>query len=184
MKKKILVPIIIAVVTVVLAIIAAIITYAGKCGPNAPVLVVKEDVVVMEYSTVYVDEFIVRTENVSSVRIVDAKLRGTSNSDFPKISDDGQYVRIGDWTEVYTVTIEAIGTNGWRVSEKVTLCSYQEPPEYASEENLDTLSPEELLLAELEAIEGDYIYEDDDEIQEYVLETDAGGGSASFTGFY
>lgn len=215
MKKKILVPIIIAVVAIVLATIAAIIIYAGKYGKNAPVLEVKEDFVVEEYSTVHVDEFIVSTENVSSVRIADAELRGTSNSDFPKISDDGQYVRIGDWSEVYTVTIEATGTNGWRVSEKVTLCSYQEPPEYASEGenteavseetesseelsekemnsdevygeaensetlseevngdeqntedtseetmNLDELSEEERFLAELEAIEGDYTYEE------------------------
>lgn len=219
MKKKILVPIIIAVVAIVLATIAAIIIYAGKYGKNAPVLEVKEDFVVEEYSTVHVDEFIVSTENVSSVRIADAEMHRTSNSDFPKISDDGQYVRIGDWTEAYTVTIEATGTNGWRVREKVELCSYQEPPEYASESenteevfeetehseelsekemnsdevygeaensetlsegvnseeqntddtsvetmNSDELSEEERFLAEMDAIEGDYTYEEAKEL--------------------
>ena len=167
MKKKILVPIIIVAVAVVLAIVAAIIIHTGKYGPNAPVLEVKEEVMVMEYSTVTIDEFIVRTENVSSVRITDMKVIQNVSTGASGISEDGQSVWIGDWSEVYTVTIEATGINGWRVREKVTLSSYQEPPVYASEENLDTLSPEELLLTELEAIEGDYTYEETKELEEY-----------------
>ncbi len=168
MKKKILLPIIIAVVAVALIAIVAITIYTGKYGKNAPVLEVKDEVKVMEYSMVQVDEFIVHTENVSSVRIADIKLQGANNPGHAKISDDGQSVSIGDFWEVYTVTIEAKGTNGWKVKGEVSLYSYQEPPVYASEEeeNLDTLSPEELLLSELEAIEGDYTYEETKDIEE------------------
>ena len=199
MKKKILLPIIIAVVAVALIAIVAITVYTGKYGKNAPILEVKEEVTVMEYSTVHIDEFIVRTENVSSVRIADIKLQGRNDPGHAKISDDGQSVSIGDFWEFYTVTIEAKGTNGWKVREEVGLYSYEEPPVYVSEESSDEvledeinteavseervseeaseteankdgaseelensegLSEEERFLAELEAIEGDYTYEE------------------------
>lgn len=209
MKKKILLPIIIAVVTVALIAIVAIIIYTGKYGKNAPILEVKEEVTVMEYSTVHIDEFIINTENISSVRIADIKLQGRNDPGHAKISDDGQSVSIGDFWEFYTVTIEAKGTNGWKVREEVGLYSYEEPPVYVSEESLDEvledeinteavseervseeaseteankdgaseelenseyaseeaqnlegLSEEERFLAELEAIEGDYTYEE------------------------
>ena len=48
MKKKILLPIIIAVVAVALIAIAAITIYTGKYGKNASILEVKEEVTVME----------------------------------------------------------------------------------------------------------------------------------------
>ena len=128
MKKKIWIPIIIATVAIILVAITAIIIYTGKYGKNAPVLEVKEEITVMEYSTVKVDEFIVHTENVSNVQIVDIKLQGRNDSGYATISDDGQSVRIGDFWEFYTVTLEAIGTNGWKVREEVELYSYQEPP--------------------------------------------------------
>ncbi len=204
MKKKIFIPIIIAVVAVVLAAIAAVTIYTGKYGKNAPILEVKEDVTVMEYSTVHIDEFIVRTENVSSVRITDMKVMQNVSTGASGISEDGQSVWIGDWSESYIVTIEATGNNGWRVRSNVKLYSYQEPPVYASKEedieklseeninanevseetenseelseeengdeinsedeteetqNLDELSEEECFLAEVDAIEGDYTYE-------------------------
>ena len=209
MKKKILLPIIIAVVAVALIAIVAITIYTGKYGKNAPILEVKEEVTVMEYSTVHIDEFIINTENISSVRIADIKLQGRNDPGHAKISDDGQSVSIGDFWEFYTVTIEAKGTNGWKVREEVGLYSYEEPPVYVSEESLDEvledeinteavseervseeaseteankdgaseelenseyaseeaqnlegLSEEERFLAELEAIEGDYTYEE------------------------
>ena len=214
MKKKILLPIIIAVVAVALIVIVAITIYTGKYGKNAPILEVKEEVTVMEYSTVHIDEFIINTENISSVRIADIKLQGRNDSGHAKISDDGQSVSIGDFWEFYTVTIEAKGTNGWKVREEVGLYSYEEPPvyvsedssdevledelnteavseeavsedeasettinaddiseevensEYASEEaqNLEGLSEEERFLAEMDAIEGDYTYEEAKEL--------------------
>lgn len=199
MKKKILLPIIIAVVAVALIAIVAITIYTGKYGKNAPILEVKEEVTVMEYSTVHIDEFIINTENISSIRIADIKLQGSNDPGHAKISDDGQSVSIGDFWEFYTVTIEAKGTNGWKVREEVGLYSYEEPPVYASEdssdevledeinteavseervseeaseteankdgaseelENSEGLSEEERFLAELEAIEGDYTYEE------------------------
>ncbi len=162
MKKKILLPIIIAVVAVAFIAIAAITIYTGKYGKNAPVLEVKEDVTVMEYSTVHIDEFIINTENISSIRIADIKLQGRNDPGHAKISDDGQSVSIGDFWEFYTVTIEAKGTNGWKVREEVGLYSYEEPPVYVSE-----LEPEELLYSELEAIEGDYTYEETKDLEEY-----------------
>lgn len=162
MKKKILLPIIIAVVAVALIAIVAITIYTGKYGKNAPILEVKEEVTVMEYSTVHIDEFIVRTENVSSVRIVDLKVMQNVSTGASGISEDGQSVWIGDWSEVYLVTIEATGNSGWKVRGNVKLHSYQEPPVYVSE-----LSPEELLYSELEAIEGDYTYEEVKELEEY-----------------
>lgn len=122
MKKKILLPIIIAVVAVVLIAIAAITIYTGKYGKNAPVLEVKEDVTVMEYSTVHIDEFIVRTENVSSVRIVDMKVMQNVSTGVSGISENGQSVWIGDWSESYIVTIEATGNNGWKVRSNVANC--------------------------------------------------------------
>ena len=134
MKKKILLPIIIAVVAVALIAIVAIAIYTGKYGKNAPILEVKEEVTVMEYSTVHIDEFIINTENISSIRIADIKLQGRNDPGHAKISDDGQSVSIGDFWEFYTVTIEAKGTNGWKVREEVGLYSYQEPPVYVSEE--------------------------------------------------
>lgn len=194
MKKKILLPIIIAVVAVALIAIVAITIYTGKYGKNAPILEVKEDVTVMEYSTVHIDEFIVRTENVSSVRIVDMKVMQNVSTGASGISDDGQSVWIGDWSEAYLVTIEAKGTNGWKVREEVGLYSYQEPPVYVSEDssdevledetnteavseeavsedeaseeaqNLEGLSEEERFLAEMDAIEGDYTYEEAKEL--------------------
>lgn len=213
MKKKILLPIIIAVVAVALIAIAAITIYTGKYGKNAPVLEVKEDVTVMEYSTVHIDEFIVHTENVSSVRIVDMKVMQNVSTGASGISDDGESVWIGDWCESYIVTIEATGNSGWKVRGNVKLYSYQEPPVYVSEESLDEvledeinteavseervseeaseteankdgaseelensedvseeaqnlegLSEEERFLAELEKIEGDYTYEEADEM--------------------
>lgn len=214
MKKKIFIPIIIAVIAVVLAAIAAIIIYTGKHGKNAPILEVKEEVLVMEYSTVHIDEFIINTENVSSVRIADMKVMQNVSTGASGISENGQYVWIGDWSESYIVTIEATGTNGWKVRSNVKLYSYQEPPIYASEENedevseeeinteaisegatsedeaskidvntdseseelenleeaseeavnLDELSEEERFLVELEAIEGDYTYEEAKEL--------------------
>lgn len=199
MKKKILLPIIIVVVAVALIAIVAIAIYTGKYGKNAPILEVKEEVTVMEYSTVHIDEFIINTENISSIRIADIKLQGSNDPGHAKISDDGQSVSIGDFWEFYTVTIEAKGTNGWKVREEVGLYSYEEPPVYASEdssdevledeinteavseervseeaseteankdgaseelENSEGLSEEERFLAELEAIEGDYTYEE------------------------
>lgn len=162
MKKKILLPIIIAVVAVALIAIVAIAIYTGKYGKNAPILEVKEEVTVMEYSTVHIDEFIVRTENVSSVRIVDLKVMQNVSTGASGISDDGQSVWIGDWSESYIVTIEATGNSGWKVRGNVKLHSYQEPPVYVSE-----LSPEELLYSELEAIEGDYTYEETKDLEEY-----------------
>ena len=134
MKKKILLPIIIAVVAVALIAIVAITIYTGKYGKNAPILEVKDEVTVMEYSTVHIDDFIVHTENVSNVRIVDIKLQGANNSGHAKIGDSGQSVRVGDFWEVYIVTFEATGTNGWKVRSTVKLYSYQEPPVYESEE--------------------------------------------------
>lgn len=144
MKKKILLPIIIAVVAVVLIAIAAITIYTGKYGKNAPILEVKEEVTVMEYSTVHIDEFIINTENISSIRIADIKLQGRNDPGHAKISDDGQSVSIGDFWEFYTVTIEAKGTNGWKVREEVSLYSYEEPPVYASEESLDEVLEDEI----------------------------------------
>ncbi len=184
MKKKIWIPIIIAAVAIILAAIVAIIIYTGKYGKNAPVLEVKDEITVMEYSTVKVDKFIVHTENVSSVRIVDMKVMQNVSTGASGISEDGQYIRIGDWSESYIVTIEAIGNNGWKVREKAKLYSYQEPPVYASEEdeddnsseednfealsgetvNLDALPVEERFLTELDAIEGDYTYEETKEM--------------------
>ncbi len=161
MKKRILLPIIISAVAVALIAIVAIAIYTGKYGKNAPILEVKEEVTVMEYSTVHIDEFIINTENISSVRIADIKLQGRNDSGHAKISADGQSVSIGDFWEFYTVTIEAKGTNGWKVREEVGLYSYEEPPVYASE-----LSPEEPLYSELEAIEGDYTYEEAKELEE------------------
>lgn len=134
MKKKILLPIIIAVIAVALIAIVAITIYTGKYGKNAPILEVKEEVTVMEYSTVHIDEFIVRTENVSSVRIVDMKVMQNVSTGASGISEDGQSVWIGDWSESYIVTIEATGNSGWKVRGNVKLYSYQEPPVYASEE--------------------------------------------------
>ena len=144
MKKKILLPIIIAVVAVALIAIAAITIYTGKYGKNAPILEVKEEVTVMEYSTVHIDEFIINTENISSVRIADIKLQGRNDSGHAKISDDGQSVSIGDFWEFYTVTIEAKGTNGWKVREEVGLYSYGEPPVYVSEESSDEVLEDEI----------------------------------------
>lgn len=177
MKKKILLPIIIAVVAVALVAIAAITIYTGKYGKNAPILEVKEDVTVMEYSTVHIDEFIVRTENVSSVRIVDMKVMQNVSTGASGISENGQYVWTGDWSESYIVTIEATGNNGWKIRRNVKLYSYQEPPVYVTEENLDDVSgetqdldellEEECLLSELEAIEGDYTYEETKDLEEY-----------------
>ena len=213
MKKKILLPIIIAVVAVALIAIVAITIYTGKYGKNAPILEVKEEVTVMEYSTVHIDEFIINTENISSARIADIKLQGRNDPGHAKISDDGQSVRIGDFWEFYTVTIEAKGTNGWKVREEVGLYSYEEPPVYVSEDssdkvledeinteavseervseeaseteankdgaseevensedasekvqNLEGLSEEERFLAEMDAIEGDYTYEEAKEL--------------------
>jgi len=194
MKKKILIPIIIAVVAVALIAIVAIAIYTGKYGKNAPILEVKEEVTVMEYSTVHIDEFIVRTENVSSVRIVDLKVMQNVSTGASGISDDGQSVWIGDWSESYIVTIEATGNNGWKVRGNVKLHSYQEPPVYVSEDssdevledeinteavseeavsedeaseeaqNLEGLSEEERFLAEMDAIEGDYTYEEAKEL--------------------
>lgn len=134
MKKKILVPVIIAVVAVALITMAVITICIGKYGKNAPVLEVKEEVTVMEYSTVHIDDFIVHTENVNNARIIDIKLQGANNSGYAKIGDSGQWVSIGDFWEVYTVTIEATGINGWKVREEVQLSSYQEPPVYESGE--------------------------------------------------
>lgn len=177
MKKKILIPIIIAVVAVMLIAIAVITIYTGKYGKNAPILEVKEEVLVMEYSTVHIDEFITNTENVSSVRIADMKVMQNVSTGASGISENGQYVWIGDWSESYIVTIEATGTNGWKVREEVELYSYQEPPVFASEENSDEvsteednseeLSEEERFLAELEAIEGDYTYEETKDIEDF-----------------
>ena len=144
MKKKILLPIIIAVVAVALIAIVAITIYTGKYGKNAPILEVKEEVTVMEYSTVHIDEFIVRMENVSSVRIVDLKVMQNVSTGASGISDDGQSVWIGDWSESYIVTIEATGNNGWKVRGNVKLYSYQEPPVYASEESLDEVLEDEI----------------------------------------
>ncbi len=144
MKKKILLPIIIAVVAVALIAIAAITIYTGKYGKNAPVLEVKEEVTVMEYSTVHIDEFIINTENISSIRIADIKLQGRNDPGHAKISDDGQSVSIGDFWEFYTVTIEAKGTNGWKVREEVGLYSYEEPPVYVSEESSDEVLEDEI----------------------------------------
>lgn len=144
MKKKILLPIIIAVVAVALIAIAAITIYTGKYGKNAPILEVKEEVTVMEYSTVHIDEFIINTENISSVRIADIKLQGRNDPGHAKISDDGQSVSIGDFWEFYTVTIEAKGTNGWKVREEVGLYSYEEPPVYVSEESSDEVLEDEI----------------------------------------
>ncbi|MBO5081631.1 MAG: hypothetical protein J6C06_03395 [Lachnospiraceae bacterium] len=144
MKKKILLPIIIAVVAVALIAIAAITIYTGKYGKNAPILEVKEEVTVMEYSTVHIDEFIINTENISSVRIADIKLQGRNDPGHAKISDDGQSVSIGDFWEFYTVTIEAKGTNGWKVREEVGLYSYGEPPVYVSEESSDEVLEDEI----------------------------------------
>lgn len=134
MKKKILIPIIIAVVAVILIAIVAITIYTGKYGKNAPILEVKEEVTVMEYSTVHIDEFIVRAENVSSVRIVDMKVMQNVSTGASGISESGQSVWIGDWSESYIVTIEATGNNGWKIRRNVKLYSYQEPPVYVSEE--------------------------------------------------
>lgn len=171
MKKKIFIPIIIAVVAVVLAAIVTIVIYTEKYGKNAPILEVKDEVMVMEYSTVHIDEFIINTENVSSVKITNMKVIQNVSTGASGISGDGQYVWIGDWSESYIVTIEATGTNGRKVREKVRLLSYQEPPIYASEEdaseesqNLDELSEDDPFLAELEAIEGDYTYEEAKEL--------------------
>lgn len=194
MKKKILLPIIIAVVAVALIAIVAITIYTGKYGKNAPILEVKEEVTVMEYSTVHIDEFIINTENISSIRIADIKLQGRNDPGHAKISDDGQSVSIGDFWEFYTVTIEAKGTNGWKVREEVGLYSYQEPPVYVSEDssdevledeinteavseeamsedeaseeaqNLEGLSEEERFLVEMDAIEGDYTHEEAKEL--------------------
>lgn len=161
MKKKILLPIIIAVVAVALIAIVAITIYTGKYGKNAPILEVKEEVTVMEYSTVHIDEFIVRTENVSSVRIVGMKVMQNVSTGASGISDDGQSVWIGDWSESYIVTIEATGNSGWKVRGNVKLHSYQEPPVYAE------LEPEEPLYSEFEAIGGDYTYEEVKELEEY-----------------
>lgn len=144
MKKKILLPIIIAVVAVALIAIVAITIYTGKYGKNAPILEVKEEVTVMEYSTVHINEFIINTENISSVRIADIKLQGRNDPGHAKISDDGQSVSIGDFWEFYTVTIEAKGTNGWKVREEVGLYSYEEPPVYVSEESLDEVLEDEI----------------------------------------
>lgn len=134
MKKKILLPIIIAIVAVALIVIAVITIYMGKYGKNAPILEVKDEVTVMEYSTVHIDEFIVRTENVSSVRIADMKVMQNVSTGASGISESGQSVWIGDWSESYIVTIEATGNNGWKVRSTVKLYSYQEPPVYESEE--------------------------------------------------
>ena len=144
MKKKILLPIIIAVVAVALIAIAAITIYTGKYGKNAPILEVKEEVTVMEYSTVHIDEFIINTENISSIRIAAIKLQGRNDPGHAKISDDGQSVSIGDFWEFYTVTIEAKGTNGWKVREEVGLYSYEEPPVYVSEESSDEVLEDEI----------------------------------------
>lgn len=157
MKKKIFIPIIIAVVAVALIAIVAISIYTGKYGKNAPVLEVKEDVTVMEYSTVHIDEFIINTENVSSVRIADMKVMQNVSTGASGISENGQYVWIGDWSESYIVTIEATGNNGWKVRSNVKLYSYQEPPVYASEE--------ERFLAEMDAVEGDYTHEETREMK-------------------
>ncbi len=179
MKKKILLPIIIAVVAVVLIAIAAITIYTGKYGKNAPILEVKDEVTVMEYSTVQVDEFIVHIENVSSVKITNMRVMQNVSTGASGIAENGQYVWIGDWSESYIVTIEATGNNGWKVRRNVKLYSYQEPPAYMSEENLagaseetqnlDELLEGERLLSELEAIEGDYTYEESKDVEESYL---------------
>ena len=158
MKKKILLPIIIAVVAVAFIAIAAITIYTGKYGKNAPVLEVKEDVTVMEYSTVHIDEFIINTENISSIRIADIKLQGRNDSGHAKISDDGQSVSIGDFWEFYTVTIEAKGTNGWKVREEVGLYSYEEPLVYVSEESSDEVLEDEI---NTEAVSEERVSEDE-----------------------
>ena len=134
MKKNILLPIIIAVVAVALVAIAVITIYTGKYGKNAPILEVKDEVTVMEYSTVHIDEFIVHTENVSGVRITDMKVMQNVSTGASGISESGQSVWIGDWSESYIVTIEATGNNGWKVRSTAKLYSYQEPPVYVSEE--------------------------------------------------
>lgn len=134
MKKKILLPILIAVVAVALIAIATITIYKGKYGKNAPVLEVKDEVTVMEYSTIQVDEFIVHIENVSSIKITNMKVMQNVSTGASGISESGQSVWIGDWSESYIVTIEATGNNGWKVRSNVKLYSYQEPPVYVSEE--------------------------------------------------
>ena len=162
MKKKILLPIIIAVIAVALIAIVAITIYTGKYGKNAPILEVKEEVTVMEYSTVHINEFIINTENISSIRIADIKLQGRNDPGHAQISDDGQSVSIGDFWEFYTVTIEAKGTNGWKVREEVGLYSYQEPPVYASEESLDEVLEDEI---NTEAVSEERVGEDASETE-------------------
>lgn len=70
MRKKILLSIILSLLAV---IIAAITIYTLKYSKNAPVLEVKEQLTVMEYSTVPIEDFIICTENVRSIEIVDVK---------------------------------------------------------------------------------------------------------------
>ncbi len=132
-KKKSFIPIIAVSVFAVVAvglIAVFIMWFAVNNIQNPPLLEVKEGVTAMEYSTVAVGEFVINTENVGEVRIVDVRMSRSGKSAKELIQNGGQSMLTNDFSETYVVTVEAVGTYGKRVKKEVDLSLYQEPPEY------------------------------------------------------